>query len=186
MWAAESPPTPPSPAPTSSMATLSSICSSIPRLHDIRERIRSPGFPPATYRQNQFGGASAAASSKTSSSYFGDVQFNRQSQGASVVTSVPYGAEPRRQFQRLACVQLELSDLRPRHGRSGDRRGAHALSEQHDSRQPDPPASEERSWRISRCRIRSRSRARRSSTTMPSTARSPSTGTNGTRAKTTI
>lgn len=47
------------------------------------------GLPPATYRQNQFGGSAGGKIIKDKFFYFGDVQLNRQSQGASVVTSVP-------------------------------------------------------------------------------------------------
>ncbi len=47
------------------------------------------GLPAAPYRQNQFGGSLAGHIKKDKLFYFGDVQLNRQSQGASVVTSVP-------------------------------------------------------------------------------------------------
>jgi len=47
------------------------------------------GLPPATYRQNQFGGSSGGRIIKDKLFFFGDMQFNRQSQGAAVVTSVP-------------------------------------------------------------------------------------------------
>jgi len=47
------------------------------------------GLPPATYRQNQFGGAVGGRIIKDKLFFFGDMQLNRQSQGASVVTSVP-------------------------------------------------------------------------------------------------
>jgi hypothetical protein len=47
------------------------------------------GLPPATYRQNQFGGSLGGHIIKDKLFYFGDIQLNRQSQGASVVTSVP-------------------------------------------------------------------------------------------------
>jgi len=47
------------------------------------------GIPAATYRQNQFGGSVAGPIKKDKLFYFADVQINRQSQGASVVTSVP-------------------------------------------------------------------------------------------------
>jgi len=47
------------------------------------------GLPPATYRQNQFGGSAGGRIIKDKLFYFGDIQLNRQSQGASVVTSVP-------------------------------------------------------------------------------------------------
>jgi hypothetical protein len=47
------------------------------------------GLPPATYRQNQFGGSVGGKIIKDKFFYFGDIQLNRQSQGASVVTSVP-------------------------------------------------------------------------------------------------
>jgi carboxypeptidase family protein len=47
------------------------------------------GLPAAPYRQNQFGGSLAGHVIKDKLFYFGDVQLNRQSQGASVVTSVP-------------------------------------------------------------------------------------------------
>lgn len=47
------------------------------------------GIPAATYRQNQFGGAAGGRIIKNKLFYFGDIQVNRQSQGASVVTSVP-------------------------------------------------------------------------------------------------
>jgi len=50
------------------------------------------GIPAAVYRQNQFGGAAAGRIIKSKLFYFGDVQVNRQSQGASVVTSVPDAA----------------------------------------------------------------------------------------------
>ncbi|HLK65106.1 MAG TPA: carboxypeptidase regulatory-like domain-containing protein [Bryobacteraceae bacterium] len=47
------------------------------------------GLPAAPYRQNQFGGSVAGRIIKDKLFYFGDVQINRQSQGAGVVTSVP-------------------------------------------------------------------------------------------------
>jgi hypothetical protein len=47
------------------------------------------GIPAATYRQNQFGGSAGGPIKKDKLFYFADVQLNRQSQGASVVTSVP-------------------------------------------------------------------------------------------------
>jgi hypothetical protein len=47
------------------------------------------GLKAATYRQNQFGGAGGGRIIKDKLFFFGDTQFNRQSQGASVVTSVP-------------------------------------------------------------------------------------------------
>jgi len=47
------------------------------------------GLPAAVYRQNQFGGSIGGRIKKDKLFYFGDVQLNRQSQGASVVTSVP-------------------------------------------------------------------------------------------------
>src|SRR5664279_5244753 len=50
------------------------------------------GLPAAVYRQNQFGGAAGGRIIKNKLFYFGDVQINRQSQGASVVTSVPDAA----------------------------------------------------------------------------------------------
>jgi Carboxypeptidase regulatory-like domain len=50
------------------------------------------GLPAATYRQNQFGGAAGGRIIKSKLFYFGDIQINRQSQGASVVTSVPDAA----------------------------------------------------------------------------------------------
>ena len=50
------------------------------------------GLPAAPYRQNQFGGSIGGHIIKDKLFYFGDVQLNRQSQGASVVTSVPDAA----------------------------------------------------------------------------------------------
>ena len=47
------------------------------------------GIPAATYRQNQFGGSIAGPIKKDKLFYFADVQLNRQSQGGSLVTSVP-------------------------------------------------------------------------------------------------
>lgn len=47
------------------------------------------GLAAATYRQNQFGGAIGGPIIKNKLFIFGDAQLNRQSQGASVVTSVP-------------------------------------------------------------------------------------------------
>src|SRR5579885_1008499 len=47
------------------------------------------GIPAAPYRQNQFGGSLGGHIKKDKLFYFGDLQLNRQSQGASVVTSVP-------------------------------------------------------------------------------------------------
>jgi len=47
------------------------------------------GLPAATYRQNQFGGAVGGKIIKDKLFFFGDMQLNRQSQGAAVVTSVP-------------------------------------------------------------------------------------------------
>lgn len=47
------------------------------------------GLPAATYRQNQFGGSVGGKIIKDKLFFFGDMQLNRQSQGGSVVTSVP-------------------------------------------------------------------------------------------------
>jgi hypothetical protein len=47
------------------------------------------GLPSPTYRQNQFGGSAGGRIIKNKLFFFGDMQFNRQSQGASVITSVP-------------------------------------------------------------------------------------------------
>jgi hypothetical protein len=47
------------------------------------------GLPAALYRQNQFGGAIGGPILKNKLFFFGDAQINRESQGASVVTSVP-------------------------------------------------------------------------------------------------
>jgi len=47
------------------------------------------GIPAAPYRQNQFGGSAGGYIKKDKLFYFGDLQLNRQSQGAGVVTSVP-------------------------------------------------------------------------------------------------
>src|SRR5450759_3392586 len=47
------------------------------------------GLAAATYRQNQFGGAIGGPILKNKLFFFGDAQLNRQSQGASVLTSVP-------------------------------------------------------------------------------------------------
>src|SRR5450432_3522390 len=47
------------------------------------------GLPPATYRQNQFGGSAGGRIIKDKLFFFGDMQLNRKSQGAAVVTSVP-------------------------------------------------------------------------------------------------
>jgi hypothetical protein len=47
------------------------------------------GLPAATYRQNQFGGSVGGRIIKDKLFFFGDMQLNRQSQGGSVVTSVP-------------------------------------------------------------------------------------------------
>ncbi len=47
------------------------------------------GLPSATYRQNQWGGAIGGRIIKNKLFFFGDTQLNRQSQGASLVTSVP-------------------------------------------------------------------------------------------------
>ena len=47
------------------------------------------GLPAATYRQNQFGGSIGGAVIKDKLFFFGDAQLNRQSQGGSIVTSVP-------------------------------------------------------------------------------------------------
>jgi hypothetical protein len=63
-------------------------------------QLNTPGFttfarnpfqplPAATYRQNQFGGAIGGAIIKDKLFFFGDAQLKRQSQGASVLTSVP-------------------------------------------------------------------------------------------------
>src|ERR1035438_5099558 len=66
-------------------------------------QLNTPGFttfaadpfsnlPSAVYRQNQFGGAAGGRIIKNKLFYFGDIQLNRQSQGASRVTSVPDAA----------------------------------------------------------------------------------------------
>jgi hypothetical protein len=66
-------------------------------------QLNTPGFttfaadpfsnlPSAVYRQNQFGGAAGGRIIKNKLFYFGDIQINRQSQGASRVTSVPDAA----------------------------------------------------------------------------------------------
>ncbi len=66
-------------------------------------QLNTPGFntfaanpfdnlPSATYRQNQYGGSIGGAIIKDKLFFFGDAQLNRQSQGASVITSVPTAA----------------------------------------------------------------------------------------------
>jgi hypothetical protein len=63
-------------------------------------QLNTPGFttfasnplvdlPAATYRQNQFGGSISGPVIKDKLFFFADAQLNRQSQGASLVTSVP-------------------------------------------------------------------------------------------------
>ena len=63
-------------------------------------QLNTPGFttfaanpfvdlPAATYRQNQFGGSIGGPIIKDKLFFFGDVQLNRLSQGASLLTSVP-------------------------------------------------------------------------------------------------
>ncbi len=63
-------------------------------------QLNTPGFttfarnpfsslPYATYRQNQFGGSIGGRIIKNKLFFFGDAQLNRQSQGGSLVTSVP-------------------------------------------------------------------------------------------------
>ena len=63
-------------------------------------QLNTPGFvtfarnpfsnlPYATYRQNQFGGSISGPILKDKLFFFGDAQLNRQSQGGSIVTSVP-------------------------------------------------------------------------------------------------
>ncbi|MBZ5593122.1 MAG: TonB-dependent receptor [Acidobacteriia bacterium] len=47
------------------------------------------GIPAATYRQNQFGGSIGGRVIKDKLFFFGDAQLNRQSQGGSILTSVP-------------------------------------------------------------------------------------------------
>jgi hypothetical protein len=47
------------------------------------------GIPAAPYRQNQFGGSVGGHIKKDKLFYFADVQLNRQSEGGSLVTSVP-------------------------------------------------------------------------------------------------
>jgi len=47
------------------------------------------GLPPPLYRSNQFGGAAGGRIIKDKLFFFGDMQFSRNSQGGSVVTSVP-------------------------------------------------------------------------------------------------
>jgi hypothetical protein len=47
------------------------------------------GIPSATYRQNQYGGSIGGRLIKDKLFFFGDAQLNRQSQGASLITSVP-------------------------------------------------------------------------------------------------
>lgn len=46
-------------------------------------------LPSATYHQNQYGGSIAGPIKKNKLFFFGDAQLNRQSQGGSIVTSVP-------------------------------------------------------------------------------------------------
>ncbi len=50
------------------------------------------GLPAANYRQNQYGGSIAGPILKNKLFFFGDAELKRQSQGASVVTSVPTAA----------------------------------------------------------------------------------------------
>ena len=47
------------------------------------------GIPAATYRQNQYGGSIGGRVIKDKLFFFGDAQLNSQSQGASLLTSVP-------------------------------------------------------------------------------------------------
>ena len=76
-------------------------------------QINTPGFitvarnpfsslPSALYRQNQYGGSIGGPILKNKLFFFGDAQLNRQSQGASIVTSVPDALNRSGRLQRLA------------------------------------------------------------------------------------
>jgi len=56
------------------------------------------GLPAAEYRQNQFGGSIGGPIIKDKLFFFGDAQLNRQSQGASLLTSVPTALNRRGNF----------------------------------------------------------------------------------------
>ena len=69
--------------------TPSSTCNSILRVPDVRRESLAGGIPAATYRQNQYGGSIGGRVIKDKLFFFGDAQLNSQSQGASLLTSVP-------------------------------------------------------------------------------------------------
>ncbi len=75
-------------------------------------QLNTPGFttfaadpfnhlPTALYRQNQFGGSLGGAIIKDKLFFFGDAQLNRESEGGSVVTSVPTTLERGGNFSEI-------------------------------------------------------------------------------------
>ena len=138
------------------------------------------GLPAATYRQNQFGGASGGRIIKNKLFYFGDIQINRQSQGASFPT------------RRIAPATSANGSPTIRTTRStipvpGTRR--RVLAARRSTTTPSPPTRSVRKprhfWPTSRSRIRSKSPVRHSLTIMRATARWRLTGISSTPAKTT-
>ena len=142
MWAAALLHTPPNPAPTTSTAMPSSTCSST--LQDLRRLPANPfyGLPAATYRQNQFGGSIGGPIIKDKLFFFGDAQLNRQSQGASLVTSVPTALNRAGNFSDWLSNNSNYQIYDPSTGDPTTGVGALALREQHDSGEPDHFAGE--------------------------------------------
>jgi len=74
------------------------------------------GLPAATYRQNQFGGAIGGRIIKNKLFFFGDTQINRQSQGASVVTTVPDALDSTGNFSEWSKVNPNYTIFDPTTG----------------------------------------------------------------------
>jgi hypothetical protein len=74
------------------------------------------GLPAATYRQNQFGGAIGGRIIKNKLFFFGDAQLNRQSQGASVVTTVPDALDSTGNFSEWSAVNKNYTIFDPNTG----------------------------------------------------------------------
>ena len=87
------------------------------------------GIPAATYRQNQFGGSIGGRLIKDKLFFFGDAQLNRQSQGASLVTSVPTLLNREGNFSDWLANNANYQIYDPTTGNPTHRRRSHALSE---------------------------------------------------------
>ena len=117
------------------------------------------GLPAAPYRQNQFGGSVGGHIIKDKLFYFGDVQLNRQSQGAGVVTSVPDAANRSGNFSDWLAYNPVYQIYDPNSGntQTGVGRTPYPKTRFPPARSARRPR---RSWPSGRCPTCSKSRER--------------------------